>query len=206
MTTSAKRAILLTLIVLLALSTLISIIVTVGELEGETPGKLAGTASVIVLFTLTYLLAGMSFERRVMPSIGAVGIGASVLGFLYALLLVWEIIKVESFGPAKPALALGIIAVAAAWISAVISVRGQDDRARMVSWVTAAAVGLFGLILLILVFTEEIPGEGIAKLLAVLGSIAVLGTFLVPMLTKLRALEVAAEAPPAEAPPASEPA
>lgn len=200
-TASKKRGILLTLIVLIAISTLISIITVVGGLTGDTASKLTGIAALIIFFTLTYLLAGMSFERRVMPSIGAVGIGASVLGLLYGLLLVLEVIKVDSFSPVKPALVLGIIAVTTAWISAVISVRGIDDRARAIGWVTAGAVGLFGLVVVVLVFGEELPGEGIGKLLSVLGSLAVLGTFLVPMLTKLRALE-AAEAPPADAPPA----
>ena len=203
MTASAKRAIMLTLIVLLVLSTLISIIVVLGSLQGEAAAKLTGISSLGVFFTLTYLLSGMSFERRVMPSIGAVGIGASVLGFLYGLLLVLELIKVESFGPVKPALVLGIIATAAAWISAVISVRGIDDRARAVAWVTAGAVGLFALIVVVLIFGEELPGEGIAKLLSVLASIATLGTFLVPMLAKVAAL---GQVPETEAPAAPEPA
>ena len=206
MTVAAKRLILLTLIVLLVLATLVSIIVVVGGAEGDTAGKLTALSSLIVLFTLTYVLSGMSFERRVLPSVGAVGIGASVLGFLYGVLLVFEVIKVNGFGPVKPALVLGIIAIGAGWISAVISVRDQDERARAVAWVTAGAVGLFALIVIVLIFAEEIPGGGIFKVLSVLGSIATLGTFLVPMLTKLRALETAAQAPPADAPPAAEPA
>jgi len=199
--TQARLTTIRVLLALLGLATLISIVVALSGIQSEGMAKLSVTSSLFVLFAATFLISAISFERNVLPGIGVVGMGASLLAFLLALLHVYGAIAITSFGALRPVLIFGLLALVGAWASAVAAQHGDEGPVEAVVWGTVGALGLLALVGLILIVSESQPGSGVGKLVTVLGSLATLGTFAAPMLRKAEKLRTAVAAPPPSADP-----
>ena len=180
-----KRAILVGIGGLLVGSAGIGIAMILLEPESDTGGRLLASSVLVPAFVLAWLLSAAAYERGRFAPIGIGGMAVSPAGVVFALLLVWEAIEVTSFSTVKPLFVLVAVTVALAYASILLAGVGESRLADLVAAGAIASVWAIAGIVITLALAESTPTGSTGKALGVLGVVAVLGTFLVPMARKL---------------------
>ncbi len=183
-----KRGVTYTVIVIVSASAMTIVAIVLGDFEGEAVERLLATSGLIIAFTLTWLLSAMPYERGILRGIGVIGMAASPVALALALLLVWGVAAPTSFDDVKPALVASLVAAAFAYASVLVLPLGRHREVDVVIALTAVAVFVLALLLVVLVLSGSPPGPAVGRALGSLSALAVLGTFLVPLLLKLRSV------------------
>lgn len=182
-----KRYLLVVLIVSLVAAALVGVAIFIIGSAGDVEARALLTALLLGFFSLTGLCAAVRFGRG-LAWLGWAGILASLAGLTYSELLVWEVIPIERFADLKPALSLGVAAVAVAYASLVLLSRGPYRSVNVVGWLTVILVVAIAGALIGLILTETEPPEQAGRALGAAAILAVLGTMLAPLLRKFLAL------------------
>ena len=181
-----KRTFLLTMIVSLSISALIGIVIFLFGNFGETEGRLLMTTLTIGGYSLTGLCCSVLFEKKRFTGLAVAGIGASFLGFLFTLLVIWEALDMESEWTWKGLFLFLIVAFSTAHMSLLLLI--QSDN-RLVKGSLAATVGFIAIVAAMLIwftFTGfDIEEEFFYRLLGVFAILDVLGTIVTPILHKV---------------------
>jgi hypothetical protein len=189
-----KRFLLVVLIVSLAAAALVGAGVFLLGTSGDLEARALLTVLLLGFFSLTGLCSSLRFERGA-PWMGWIGVLVSVAGLTYAELLVWRVIPVEGFDEIKPALSLGVAAVAVAYASVVLLARGPYRSVNAVAWLTVALVAAIAGALVALIVTEIEPPDSGERALGAAAVLAILGTMLAPILRKFLVLGEGAPSP-----------
>jgi hypothetical protein len=192
--------------VALSAAALLAIVIFVAGGQGETEGGLLATTLLVAFFSLTGLCAAIAVERRRSRAIGVAGIMSSALAALLAMVVIWSDVTDLLFGETlllRLAFALGIAAVALAWCSLALLSSRPYSVTRIVHQVTVALVLILAAIIDVVIVAELKPPGGLGRFLGGLGVLAILGTFLAPILAKVLSLRESAEGDPAISPPAA---
>jgi hypothetical protein len=205
-TATLKRRLLISLMVALSTAALLAIAIFVVGGPGETEGRLLATTLVVAFFCLTGLCAAIAVERRRSPAIGVAGMMSSASAALLAIVVIWSEVTDLLFGETlllRLAFASGIAAVALAWCSLALLSSRLYSLTRIVNRVTVALILILAAIIDVLVVAELNLPAGFGRFLGVLGVLAILGTFLAPILAKVLSLEESTKQDQAVPPPAA---
>jgi hypothetical protein len=189
-----KRFLLIVLIASLVAAALVGAAIFVLGSAGDLEARALLTALLLGFFSLTGLCAALRFERG-LAWLGWVGILASLGGLAYSELLVWEAIPVEGFDELKPALSLGMAAVAVAYASLVLLARGPYRSVNVVVWLTVALVMAIAGTMVAMIVTEIEPPDSAERALGAVAVLTALGTLLAPLLRKFLLLGESAPSP-----------
>ena len=182
-----KRIFSISLIFSLGIGLLIGIFAFIfGGLE-EIKIKFLITTFAIGGFSLTALCASIWHEKKKFLFISFPGILSSNLGLFYSILLIWEIIDVDSsFNLIKPLLIFGIISVASAYSS--LMLLGYEKGKKLVKIIIRIIVGQIFVVSLVfiylIIFVKEIE-EPFFKMLAISIILIILGTIATRVLKKI---------------------
>lgn len=181
-----KKTFLLTMIVSLSISALIGIFIFLLGDFGETEGRLLLTTLTIGGYSLTGLCCSVLYERKVYTPLAIAGMATSLLGFLFTLLVIWEIMDLESEYIWKGLGLFIILAFSTAHISLLLLIRSEKG---IVKGALAATVGFISIVAVMLIgftFTGfDIEEEFFYRLLGVFAILDVLGTIVTPILHKV---------------------
>jgi hypothetical protein len=189
-----KRFLLVVLIASLVAAALVGAAIFVLGSAGDLEARTLLTVLLLGFFSLTGLCAAVRFERG-LAWLGWAGILASLGGLTYSELLVWEVVPVEGFDELKPALSLGVAAVAVAYASLVLLARGPYRSVNVVAWLTVALVMAIAGAVVALIVTEMEPPDTAERGLGAVAVLTVLGTMLAPILRKFLLLGQSPQSP-----------
>jgi hypothetical protein len=149
---------------------------------GETEARLLGTAVTVTGYSLTGLAATTALGRR--PTwLAPLGLGASVVGFVLMVALIWTTPD-DGLLPRATMSAL-VLAVAIAHAALLLPRRADFPLPGAVLRATLAASAVLAAMLIVLILTAVEPGEFYFRLLGVAAVLVVLGTLLVPISRKV---------------------
>lgn len=143
-------------------------------------------------FSATGLPAGMWIDRRRFVWLGAAGVLASAAGLVYSTLLIWGLPPSPAPGPPGPgeqktAISLVVAAVTLAYLSLLALAAGRHRLVDAVVVLTAAAVVLLSILVVLSIAVDAEPRGALARALGVLSILAALGTLVAPLLGRLLA-------------------
>ncbi len=164
-----------------------ALIAAVAVVVGEF-GKSLGQATLISLalagFSLTTLGATAGSDRPWSPALSLSGAAASALGMVAALVVILQFEDV-TWGTGRVLLILIVAAVTFPYCAFLLLGYG---RGTVVNGVVAATVGLvvtFATLLVVVFLTDGDLPDGLYRLMGVVGIFMVLGTVVVPILTRI---------------------
>lgn len=181
-----KKTFLISMIISLIVSALIGIIIFLFGDFGETEAKILITTLTIGGYSLTGLCCSTLYEKKRAISLAFSGIAVSIIGFLYTVLAIWEIIDLNSWDGFKPLLIFIILAFSIAHSCLLLLIRSEKPIIKNSLFATIGFIGIVALMLILLVFEAiDEPGEFYFRLLGVFAILDVLGTIVVPILNKV---------------------
>lgn len=178
-----KRIALIALMSALTLGAGLAIFVLVSGFVEEPAIRLLGTAGFVALFSLTGLCSALPIERGILPAVGVAGVIASGAGFLVGLAYAWGLIMPTDVEDLRPLAVAVVVAVALGWASLVLLRLRRSAAVTSVAVATAAAIAVVAGLLVWSAFAD--PGEDVRRATAVVAILAVLGSFLTPMLDRI---------------------
>lgn len=167
----------------LAVGAALAVYAVLTQAGEELTVRLLGTVGFLAFFSLTGLCSALSTERGILPAVGITGIVASAGGFLLGLAYVWEVIPTATAEDVRPLGAAVVGAVALGWTSLLLLRLRRSAAVTAVAVATMGAVAALAGLLLAAMFAGGGPGEGLARATAVAAILAVLGSFVTPMLS-----------------------
>jgi hypothetical protein len=178
-----RNVFLWTLIASLSLSALLAIFVFIVGQFGETEVRLLLTTLAVGVYSLTGLCSSSLYDRGRYQVVGAVGIILSIVGFLFALGNVWDIIDLSSTW--KALLVLIIVPVSIAHASLLLLIDTKSQLVGSVIRITLGTISVVALLLIYAVFKDfDLDGQTFYRLLGVFAVLDVLGTITSPLLRK----------------------
>jgi hypothetical protein len=190
--------------VALSVAALFAILIFVAGADGELEGRLLATTLIVAIFSLTGLCASVAFEHRRSLVLGAAGVTSSGLAALLAVVVVWSDVSQLFEGTLllRLAFASGIAAAALAWCSLVLLSARRYPSTRVIVQTTVSLVLLIGAIFDVVIVAElSLPG-GFWRFVGILAVLAVLGTFLAPIQTRVLSIGESTEKDQTVSPPA----
>ena len=178
------RLALATLVISLVGSALIGItIILVGDFD-ETEMRVLATAGSLAVFSILSLPSLFHLERARYTYLTWVGISASLALFAMVLLVIWSgnVLGGEAFP--KTLASVGVVAFAANHTSLMLIATPTKIFISLCQWATTLIIAIVGVLILIAIWTEQIP-ETMMRLLGALGVLDALGTITVPILIKI---------------------
>lgn len=182
-----KRICLTAMIVSLSMSALAGITVLLVGHFGEFEAKVLGTTLIIGAYSLGGLCGAVWYDRRQYLALAAATIGASGAGMLYALALVWEVIR-QSTDVEK------VLGVQVTWTvflahtSLNMLSYTSDPRVRRIVQATIASAGCVAALLSFIIIDDP-RSELLARIIGALAILAVLGTMVAPLARKMTSLK-----------------
>jgi len=179
-----KKLFLISLIVALSIGALIGIFVFLfGEL-GELEAKFLGTTAAIGGFSLTGLCCAVDQNLKLkgirIPQMGMI---ASVIGFIIAFVMIWEIIDPDYTW--QLLVAMIVISVTMAHLSLIYLISPNTSYIEKIRQITVFFILLTALCILIFVIIEFQGASFLYRLLGVFAILDVLGTIALPILNKV---------------------
>jgi hypothetical protein len=148
-------------------------------------GKILGTTLAIGLFSITSLadLRNFESEQASYRSFALIGLGLSLIALVLVTLIIWSDTFIDM--PWKPAAVSSILAISAAHASLLLPARGKNAALNSAVTVTLGMIALVAGLIIYLVLGEDTEvGDMFYRLLGVFAILDVLGTILVPILSK----------------------
>ena len=181
-----KKTFLIAMIVSLCISALIGILVFLFGDFGDTEARLLVSTLAIGGYSLTGLCCSVLYEKRKYISLAISGMGISVIGFLYTLLMIWEFFEFSSNEPWKLLIILIVLSVSIAHTCLLLLI---EPKTKLVSGSLISTIGVIGIVatmLVILVLMEfDNFDEFYFRLLGVFAILDVLGTIVTPIVNKV---------------------
>ena len=168
----------------LACSALIGItIILVGDFD-ETELRVLATAGTVAGFSILSLPSLFHLERAHYAYLTWSGISASLVLFAMVLLVIWnaDILVGEAF--LKSMASVGVMAFATNHILLMLIATPAKIHIALCQWVTTLLIATVGVLILIAIWTEEMPEE-MMRLFGVLVVLDALGTITVPILVRM---------------------
>ena len=181
-----QRVLLLALVAsLIAGAALALYVVLVGSL-GDTGWQVLGTTIALAGFSITGMAACVPPRGGSVGFVARAGLGASTVSFALCAYFIWvnDTFDTDTISLAK-VLAIAIIAaIAFAHAALILRGRGRNDATDTVIVATLLCTGTLAGVLSVMVLAERF-GDGLARLIAALAILAVLGTLLTPLLPRI---------------------
>jgi len=199
--TKLKKYFLITLIIVLSISALIGIVTFIFVKFGEVQTKILLTVFSMGGFSITGLCAAIWYDKKKFLLLSYSGMIASLSGFLYSLLLIWEIIKRRSFDVFASSLSnsfgfeeqkllfvLIIISVALAYLCLVLLSYKEKSSLNIIIWVVIASTTIISFMLIGSIIFGWHVEEPFYRTLGVLVILDILSTIAVLILNKINLL------------------
>ena len=198
-----RRAAIISIVISLAIAALLGIIALLSGEFGELQSRVLLTTLTVAAFGTTALCHLAVVARRVRV-VGFVGIAASIVAAVCALVLIWSDLAWEQIEPVLKGLAVGGIAAGSlAQANLLLLLSGRPQRAiRVALAVTLGSIGVVAVMILVPILTDwEIPGaeaaEAYWRFFGVIAILDALGTIALPILGLVLRRAVGAESSPA---------
>lgn len=179
-----RRAAIIAIIVSLAVAALLGIIALLSGDFGETQARILGTTLTVAAFGTT-ALCHLAVVARPVRVVGYIGIAASAVAALCALVLIWAELDWTVTDPLiKGLFVSGIAAASLAQTNLLLLLSGRAHRIiRVALGATLASIGIVAIMIILPILTDgEVPGErfdetwwrifGVVAILDALGTIA----------------------------------
>jgi len=181
-----RRAAIIVVIASLVVAALLGIIAIVGGNFGELQGRILMTTLAIGAFGMT-ILCHLAIVARAARVVGYIGIAASLLAMLPALVLIWTDWGFGSQvdGWWKMLWIFTVLALSLAQANLLLLLVTRPQQAvRVVLWITLGMVALLAVLIILPIVTDgQIPGgnEDYWRVVAVVAILDVLGTITSPV-------------------------
>jgi hypothetical protein len=181
-----KRTFLLSMIISLSISALIGIVIFLFGDFGDTEARLLMTTLSVGGYSLTGLCCSVLYEQRRFTAFAIGGMAVSVIGFVYTILAIWEVIDLDTQMTAETLSTLIILAFSTAHASLLMQIRSEKGivNGSLAATLVFIAIVAFMLIYLVLNGFGD-AGEFFYRLLGVFAILDVLGTIVTPILKKV---------------------
>jgi hypothetical protein len=192
---ATRRVAVICIIVSLSLTALIGIATLLGGAFGDVQGRIMMTTLIIGAFSVL-ALADLAVAGRRFEWFGYVGILAAVAGLIIGLFFIWNLVD-SGAGWWKT---FGVVSVLAASLAHANLLLLLGERRRPVVrtglWITIALIGvLAGMIVGLIVTDGDVSGDGYYRLLGTVAILDVLGTIVVPVVSRFLRDDGAAKGP-----------
>lgn len=171
------------MIISLSVSALIGIIVFLFGNFGSTEIRLLLTTLSIGGYSLTGMCCSILYERKLFPSFSIVGTGISIIGFIYTILTIWEIIALDEVW--KGLLIFIILSWSSAHSSLLLLIESNKTVVKSSLSATLIFIGIVAIMLIVLVLGEISITESFYRWLGVCAILDVLGTIATPILNRI---------------------
>lgn len=181
-----KRAFLITMIVSLSISALIGIIIFLFGDFGETEARLLMTTLTVGGYSLTGLCCSVLYEKGKFPALAVSGMAISVIGFLYSVLAIWEVIQLDNKFTGETLATLVILAFSTAHAALLLLIESGKPVVNGALAATMLFIAIVaGMLIGLVVNGFGDVGEFYYRLLGVFAILDVLGTIVTPILHKV---------------------
>jgi len=184
---SFRRAAVVAVIVSLSITAIIGIVTLLGGSFGEVQGKVMLSTLVVGAYSIA-LLADLAVAGREVRWVGYAGILVSSVCAIAALLLIWaDFGGTESEPIRKTFWVTLVLAGSLAQVNLLLLLaRRRHPAVRWGLWATIGLAVVLAVLLLLLILTDgEVGSENYARLLGVVAILDVLGTIVVPVLSRV---------------------
>lgn len=179
-----KKAFLVAMIVSLSISALIGILVFLFGNFGDTEFKLLMTTLAIGGYSLTGLCCSILYERKSALILAIFGMAVAIIGFLYTVLSIWELINFKNVF--ETLIIFIIITASTAHASLLLLIKYNKSSIKNVLFGTLTFIFIVALMLIMLVLNDKHHiDEFYYRLLGVVAILDVLGTIVAPVLNKI---------------------
>jgi len=182
-----KKYLVTSIVVSLVAAALLGIVALLSGEFNDISWRVLITTLVIGVFSITSLASLRGFESKVVEElwVSRAGIVASLVAAVTVLLLVWAD-NLGGEGLAKTAAVVSVLAVGFAHISLILPFRSRSALSSMLTLTTCAAVAVVAGLIISLIFVEDLSeGGSVYRVLGVFAILDVLGTILIPVLSKM---------------------
>lgn len=181
---SARKLFLLTLIGSLTVSALIAIIIFLSGEFGDTQGRVLFTTLAVGVYSLTGLCCTSLYDRQRYIVPASLGIIASVVAFIIALLSIWGNSFIETNW--RLLLTSLVVAVSLAHISLLLLIETVKRGTQFVRALTFGCITVVAGLLIYMIYGGS-DGETniLIRLIGTFAVLDVLGTILTPLLRKI---------------------
>ncbi|WP_166869434.1 hypothetical protein [Salinibacterium sp. ZJ70] len=183
-----RRAAIITIVASLAIAALLGIIALLSGDFGEVQARVLLTTLTVAAFGTTALCHLAVVARRVRV-VGFIGIAASVVAALCAIVLIWSDLPWDQIEPLFKGLSVGGIAAASlAQANLLLLLSGRRQQViRVALAVTLAAIGVVAIMIILPILTDgEFPGDAAGeaywRFFGVIAILDALGTIALPIL------------------------
>jgi predicted nucleic acid-binding Zn ribbon protein len=194
-----KKYFLITLTIALSISALLGIFIFIFGKIGEVQRKILLTMLSLGGFSITGLCASILYDKRKFLFLSYSGMIASLFGFLYSLLLIWEIIKrhlniffvsvySSGFEEQKLLFVLIIVSIALAHLCLILLAHKEKSSLNIIIWIAAASTTIISLMLIGSIILEWHIEEPFYRALGILAILDILSTITIPVLNKINLL------------------
>jgi hypothetical protein len=182
-----KKIFLITMIISLTISALIGIFTFIFGNFGSIEIRILVTTLSIGGFSLTALSSSTLQSKGNLAILSWAGIGTSIVGFLWSLLLIWEIGDFEHTW--KFMLILIVLAFSIAHSSLLLLINPRKTGVAIVLATTLLFISIVALLLIVLIIGSFDIGELYFRILGVFAILDVLGTVVIPISQKVVSYE-----------------
>jgi len=185
-----KKTLLITMIISLSISALIGIFVFLLGDFGDTEFSLLMTTLTIGGYSLTGLCCSVLYERRKFIPLALSGMAISIIGFLYTVLVIWEVFDLYGDSTWKALIIFIILAASTAHSCLLLLIKSEKSFVRIALSATVIFTSIVAIMFIILVLNEAHDmGEFYFRLLGVFAILDVLGTIVTPILNKVYSIQ-----------------
>lgn len=191
-TVFGKRTFLIALIVALSIGALMGIFIFIFGDFGETEVRLLGTTLALGGYSLTGLCSSILYDKKKILPLAYFGMGVSIIGFIFAVSLIWKIIDYSPFLQARDIQnafwTLIVVAVASALSSLVLLVHGEKKVVNNIAYFTVGCISIVSFMLIGWMVGGWRVREPFFRVLGVFAILAVSGAVIAPILDKVLSL------------------
>lgn len=185
-----KKTFLITMIISLSISALIGIFIFLFGEFGETELRILLTTLTIGGYSLTGLCCSVLYERKRFTSLASTGMVVSILGFLYTLLVIWEILEVNDSFNWKALIIFIVLSTSIAHSSLLLLIRTEKPSVHAALSATLLFITTVAGMIIIAVLNEFDDIEELYyRVLGVFAILDVLGTIVTPILNKVFSIQ-----------------
>lgn len=179
-----KKIFLSTLIISLTLSALIGILIFLFGSFGIIESRLIWNTLILLVYSMIGLTCSITYEKRRFSSLGFLGIIISVIGFLYTVLVIWDVLNNKISW--KLAAIFILISIGIAHSCLLLLIKSNKSLVNFALSLTIFFVSIVTFMLIILILVESVNLGGFYfRLLGVFAILDVLGTIVTPILNKI---------------------
>ena len=151
---------------------------------GNTVSDLLITLSFLAIYSFFALSSGVLYDQKKYPYVFYLGIGASLIGFLYTTGVIWDFINIRD--EIKFGIILFILAASIAHTSLLLQIQSEKAITKTLSIATIFCIGAVAALLIFLILNEFGDVEEFYyRLLGVLVVLDVLGTIITSLSNRI---------------------